>query len=172
MRNLKRLAAVVLSLLPILLLGASSHAQDDAKPNVVAEGSKVSVEYTLTLNDGTVADSNVGEEALVYEQGKSQILPSLESALVGLAVGDSKKVDLSAEQGYGVVDPARFETVPANTLPEDARVAGTQLVAQAPNGQQIPVRVHEVKGEEIVIDLNHPLAGQALHFDIKILSID
>jgi len=149
-----------------------THAQDEEKPTAVTEGSKVSIEYTLKLDDGTVADTNVGGEAMTYTQGASQILPALESELAGLEVGDSKHVALSAVQGYGEVDDSLYETVPASAIPEDARKVGTQLLAQSPTGQQRPVRVHEVKGEEIVMDLNHPLAGQALAFDVKVLAIE
>ena len=157
-------------LLPSLsLLGASAL---QAEEPVIADGSQVSIEYTLTLTDGTVADTNVGGEALVYKQGTSQILPALEKQLSGLKVGESKQVSLTAGDSYGAVDPALFQAVPLASIPEDARTPGTQLVAQAPTGEQRPVRVHEVKGEEIIIDLNHPLAGQALRFDIKVLAIE
>lgn len=139
---------------------------------MIEEGSRVSIEYTLKLDDGTVADSNVGGEAVTFEQGKSQILPSVERELLGLAAGDSKTISLTPEEGYGPVDPELFQTVPATAVPEDARREGAQLLAQSPSGEQRPVRVHEVKGEEIVIDLNHPLAGQSLHFDIRVLSVE
>ncbi len=139
---------------------------------VVADGSKVSIEYTLTLDDGEVADTNVGRDPLTYEQGKGQILPALEKALVGLGVGASKKVELSADQGYGPVRPELYETVEASQIPEEARSVGTMLVAQAPDGQQRPVRVHEVNDDQVVLDLNHPLAGKALHFSIKVLAIE
>jgi len=100
------------------------------------------------------------------------MLPALESQLTGLKAGASKKVDLSAEQGYGPVRPELFQTVETSQIPEEARQAGMVLMAQDANGQQRPVRVHEVKEDAIVLDLNHPLAGKALHFDIKVLTIE
>ena len=139
---------------------------------MIIDGSRVSIEYTLTLSDGSVADTNVGGEALIYEQGASQILPALEAALLGLAVGDSKQVSLDAAQGYGEVDSQLFQKVPASAVPEDARTVGTQLMARSPSGETQPVRVHALEGEEIVMDLNHPLAGQALVFEVKIVAID
>lgn len=144
--------------------------QDTEEPRVVEEGRRVAIEYTLTV-DGEVADTNVGGEPVVFEQGNHQILPALEEALEGLSPGDTKEVSLSAEEGYGPVDPERFETIPAESVPEEARKAGAQLMARTPEGQPLPVRVHEVKGEEIVMDFNHPLAGRPLHFDIKILEV-
>lgn len=139
---------------------------------MIEDGSKVSIEYTLTLDDGSTADTNVGGEPLVYNQGQQEILPALEEALVGLAAGDTKKVMLTAEEGYGLVDPDGFQDVEPDIVPEDARTVGTMLVASDPEGNQQPIRVHEVADDKIVLDFNHPLAGEALTFDIKILGIE
>lgn len=155
------------------LASSSAIAEEDAKETPVIEaGSQVSIEYTLTLEGGEVADTNVGGAPLTYQQGSGQILPALEEELLGMAVGATKKVDLTAEQGYGPVNDELYDTVEASLIPEESRTVGAMLVAQAPNGQQRPVRVHEVKDDEIVLDLNHPLAGKDLHFAIKILAID
>lgn len=167
--------AVSLALTAPAALGEEKPADEkgDAKRSeVIADGSKVSIEYTLTLDGGEVADTNVGRDPLTYEQGAGQLLPALEAELAGLGVGDAKKVDLSAEQGYGPVRDELYHTVPASEIPEESRNVGAVLIAQAAEGQQRPVRVHEVKGEQIVIDLNHPLAGKSLHFAIKVLAID
>ena len=139
---------------------------------MIEEGSTVSIEYTLTLDDGDTADTNVGGEALVYNQGQQEILPALEEALIGLEVGDTKKVVLTAEEGYGLVDPDGFQDVEPDLVPEDARTEGIMLVASDPEGNQQPIRVHEVGEDKIVLDFNHPLAGQALNFDIKIIGIE
>jgi FKBP-type peptidyl-prolyl cis-trans isomerase 2 len=156
----------------LLFAAACASAADEAGGRKIAEGSKVSIEYTLKLDDGTTADSNVGGAPLVYEQGKGQILPSLEKELAGLGVNDSKKVELSPEQGYGKVDPEAIQKVPAEMIPEEARQPGVQLVAEDAAGQKRPVRVKAVEGDQVVVDLNHPLAGQKLYFDVKILAIE
>ena len=150
--------------------GAPEAKKDEAA--VVKDGSTVSIEYTLTLDGGEVADTNVGRDPLTYEQGAGQLLPALEAEIEGLGIGATKEVELSAEQGYGPVRDELYDTVEAGQIPEEARTVGAVLVAQAANGQQRQVRVHEVKGDEIVLDLNHPLAGKDLHFAIKVLSID
>ena len=168
MKN-SRAACVAVAL--SLLAGTASTAEDET-PTKIGEGSKVSIEYTLKLDDGSTADSNVGGAPLVYEQGKGQILPSLEKELVGLGVNDTKTLKLSPEQGYGAVDPAAIQKVPASVIPEEARKPGAQLMAQDSQGQQRPVRVKAVEGDQVVVDMNHPLAGQTLHFDIKILAIE
>lgn len=139
---------------------------------MIEKGNAVSIEYTLKLSDGTTVDTNVGEDPLVYTQGESEILPVLEEALLGLKVDDTKQVQLTPEQGYGVIDPAGYQEVEFDVVPEDAREVGTMLVATAPDGQEQPIRVREVKEETVVLDFNHPLAGEALNFDIKILSIE
>jgi FKBP-type peptidyl-prolyl cis-trans isomerase 2 len=154
----------------LALLPALAAAEDKAP--VVEDGRTVSIEYTLTLADGTTADTNVGKEPLQYKQGGDQLLPALEAELAGLGVGATKKVTLSPEKGYGVVDPALYQEVDANLIPEEGRTAGTQLVSEDATGQQHVVRVREIKGDKVVIDFNHPLAGQTLEFDIKILAIE
>lgn len=163
-------SALVSAVLCVWTLHGSARAEEQT--TVVTDGQRVSIEYTLKLADGSVADTNVGGEPLSYTQGASQILPALESQLLGMKIGESKQVSLTAAQGYGEVDDALFQTVPASAVPEEARKVGAQLLAQSSTGQPRPVRVHEVAGEEIVIDLNHPLAGEALAFEVKILAIE
>ena len=138
---------------------------------MVEDGKQIGIEYTLTLDDGTQVDSNVGGQPMLYEQGSHQILPALEQALAGLRVGDTKKVDLTAEQGYGPVHPEGIQEVDASLIPEDARVAGAMLVADDGAGNRRQVRVKEVKGDKVVMDLNHPLAGKALHFAVRIVTV-
>lgn len=139
---------------------------------MIEDGNRVSIEYTLELEDGSVADSNVGGDPLHYEHGQGQILRALETSLVGLEVDERKKVTLSPAQGYGDVDPDAFQTVPLAHIPENAREVGAQLISESPSGQRQLIRVSEVLETEAVLDLNHPLAGQTLVFDIKVLSIE
>jgi FKBP-type peptidyl-prolyl cis-trans isomerase SlyD len=139
---------------------------------VVAKGRNVSIEFTLSDDAGKVTETNVGKKPLVYEHGSGTMLPALEAALVGLAAGATKAVDLTAEQGYGPVRQDLFHTVDATSIPEQARSVGSVVIAQSQAGEQRPVRVHEVNGDKIVLDMNHPLAGKKLHFAIKILSVE
>lgn len=164
--------AVSLALAAPAAIGEEEAPPAEKEAAVIESGSTVSIEYTLILDGGEVADTNVGRDPLTYEQGAGQLLPALEAELVGLGVGASKEVDLSAEQGYGPVRPELYQTVAASEIPEESRSVGAVLIAQAAEGQQRPVRVHEVKGDEVVIDLNHPLAGKDLHFAIKVLAVD
>ncbi len=160
------------SLTLLALLVGSPLAEESEDEKVVKSGKQVSIQYTLKLDDGTTADTNVGGEPLSYQAGAEEILPALDQALVGMKVEESKTVTLPPEQGYGPVDPAKFETVELSAIPEIARKPGAQLVAQDPNGNQLPVRVHEVSESIIVLDLNHPLAGKNLNFEVKILGVE
>lgn len=138
---------------------------------MIEDGKKVSVEYTLKLEDGSTADSNVGRDPLVYEQGAQEILPAFERAVSGMALDETSEFVLSPDEGYGPVDPALRQEVRSEVVPEEARHAGAQLISQDAQGNQRPVRVHEVRGESVVLDLNHPLAGRTLHFQVKVVGI-
>ncbi len=139
---------------------------------MIENGKKVSIEYTLTLDDGTVADSNVGEDPLTFTQGEGQILPALEKVFVGLALEDTKKVKLTPEEGYGHHDPEAFQKTEPTSIPEELRVVGTTLIARTPEGEEMPVKVTEVSEEHVLIDFNHPLAGQNLNFEVKVVGIE
>lgn len=152
---------------------AEEATQEPRKPQedvrVIQEGSTVSIEYKLTLDDGTEVDTNVGKDPLVYQQGQGQIIPGLEREMVGLHSGDSKTVKVSVQDGYGEIDPDAFREVASEQVPEDARKEGSLLMAQ---GHNAPIRVHEVREDTIVLDFNHPLAGQSLNFDVKVISVE
>jgi FKBP-type peptidyl-prolyl cis-trans isomerase 2 len=143
-----------------------------APHTVVEKGSKVAVEYTLSLPGGEFVESNSGKEPLTYEQGAGKMLPAFEAQVNGLKPGATKEFDLAPEQAYGPVRKELYQTVDAAQIPEEARKVGTRLMAKAESGQQRPVRVAEVKGDKVVLDLNHPLAGKKLHFAVKVLSVE
>jgi len=155
-----------------LALPFTAASAEEVKPAAVADGRKVSVEYTLTLEDGTTADTNVGGEPLVFEQGAHQILPALEEALDGMKVSESRKVTLPPEKGYGAVVPELVQEVDLQLVPEEGRFAGAQLAAQDEDGNQRFAVVREVREGTVLVDLNHPLAGRTLVFDVKVLSIE
>ena len=160
-----------------LLLGLSSNAvaqnpaAQDPAAIAIKEGSRVKLEYTLTDDAGKVLDSNKGAEPFAYTHGSRQIVPGLESSLAGLRAGDTKKVTVKPEDGYGKVDPKAEIEVGRERVPADVKV-GSELTGRAANGETRAVRVKEVKDKSVVLDLNHPLAGKTLVFDVRILSVD
>ena len=139
---------------------------------MIKSGKKVSMEYTVFLADGTQIDSNVGEEPLIFVHGMHQVFPALEDAIIGLKAGDTKQVLLQAEQAYGPVVPEAYREVDLETVPAPYRYAGAVLGVQDPSGGVYPIRVHEVRQDKIVLDFNHPLAGQALRFDVRIMGVN
>jgi len=107
---------------------------------VIENGQSVSIEYTLKLDDGTAVDTNVGEEPLTYTQGGSEILPALEEALADQAVGDTKEVKLTAEQGYGPIDTEAYQEVELDMVPEDAGLLAPCWLPPTPKASSNPSR--------------------------------
>jgi FKBP-type peptidyl-prolyl cis-trans isomerase SlyD len=145
-------------------------AVSEALHSVIGEGTRVSIEYVLTTDDGTIVDNNDGD-LLVYDHGDSPLLPAVEEALLGLSRGDAKRVTLEAEDAFGPVDPELVKAVPSAGIPEASRTVGSEFSWRFPEGTSYIVRVKEVKGDELVVDFNHPLAGKRLHFDIEIVAV-
>ena len=137
------------------------------------EGDSVKIHYTGTLDDGTQFDSSAGRDPLAFELGSGQVIPGFDKAVDGMAVGDSKTVNIPAEDAYGPHQPAMVQDVPKSALPDDLEPAeGMGLQAQGPDGQLVNLVITEVKNESITVDGNHPLAGKALNFDIELVSVD
>lgn len=145
--------------------------QDPLEQNIVKDGSTVTLEYTLSGEDGAVIESNKGKAPLKYIHGRRQIIRGLERGLAGMKTGEEKSIQVRPEDGYGVVDPKAFREFPRDKLPPEASHVGTVLTARTPDGQAMPVRVHEVKENMIVLDFNHPLAGKTLNFEVKVADI-
>ena len=171
MRTHESLRVASLAALAAVALPLAASAEEE-KVAVVEDGRRVSIEYTLSFDDGTDPETNVGAEPMVFRQGGHEIPPALESALAGMKVGESRKVTLDPAKGYGERDPRLLQEVDVAQIPEGARVAGTELTAEDSEGHQRTVRVHEVRADKIVVDLNHPLAGKTLHFDVKVVKIE
>jgi FKBP-type peptidyl-prolyl cis-trans isomerase SlyD len=155
----------------LLWAPATGFAQD-AAPARVGAGKRVSIVYTVRLEDGTLAASNVGSEPRVYTQGAGEILPGLERALEGLAVGDSRQGTLAAKDAYGEIDAQLFQEVETSRIPEQDRRVGAKLFYREGAGQPRVVRVHEVRGDRITIDMNHPYAGSDVRYDVTVLKIE
>jgi len=138
----------------------------------VKSGDTVRVHYTGTLTDGQTFDSSEGKDPLEFTVGSGQIIPGLDSAVEGMAVGDKKTVEVPVDQAYGQPDPNAQQAVPRTDIPEDIPLdLGTQLQVQTPQGQVMPVTVVEVTEEQVTLDANHPLAGKDLTFAIELVEI-
>lgn len=133
----------------------------------IADGMLVTLEYTLTLPDKSVADTNVGKEPFSYTQGSHLIVPGLEKALTGMKPGEKKRVVVPPDQAYGAYDASKRLTVPKTKVPADAKVGS---VLQDKAGRVL--RVVEATSDSVILDANHPLAGKELTFDVKILTVE
>ena len=153
-----------------IALGHQEDIQSGTKS--ISPGKKVSLEFTLILDDGTHVQSNVGQEPMVYTHGAQQIIPGLERQLLGMRVGERKRIVVLPEEGYGPVDPKRTQEVEIDKIPEEARKVGAKLTGRGPQGQMMYAEVKEIKGDTAVLDLNHPLAGKKLTFDVKVLKVE
>ncbi|WP_417523055.1 FKBP-type peptidyl-prolyl cis-trans isomerase [Marinovum sp.] len=138
----------------------------------VKSGDTVAIHYTGTLADGATFDSSQGRDPLEFTVGSGQIIPGLDKALPGMAVGEKKVVDVPADEAYGQADPNARQAVPRADIPADIPLdLGTQLQVQTPTGQAMPVTVVEVTDEQVTLDANHPLAGKDLTFAIELVEI-
>ncbi len=152
-------------------MAVQAGSQKGEKAMTVSSGTRVSIEYTLRLEDKAVIDTNVGSEPLTYVQGSDQIVPGLQKGLEGMRIGESKQVTIKPEEGYGAVNPKDFIEVKKEQVPQDALTVGAQLEGRDDSGRPFYARVVEVKNQTVVLDLNHPLTGKTLFFEVKILDI-
>lgn len=137
----------------------------------IAEKLVVTLNYTLTDNDGEIIDQAL-DGSFVYLHGAQNIIPGLEKALADKSVGDKITIKIPPEEGYGLRDESRIEEVPRNMFPEDHEVGpGMVFHAEGPNGEMITVTVIEVTEETVKIDSNHALAGIDLNFDVEVIGI-
>ncbi len=130
----------------------------------------VTLEYTLKNDKGEVLDASEGGEPLAYLHGASTIIPGLEKALEGKNPGDTLQVTVGPDEAYGQRDEKLVQNMPVRKLPEKKIVAGMQFRVQTEQGPRF-LTVKSVKGDYATVDLNHPLAGMTLHFDVKVASI-
>lgn len=137
----------------------------------IADNHVVTLNYTLTDNDGKVIDQ-ANDGSFAYLHGAQNIIPGLETALTGKSVGDQVKVKVPPEEGYGERDEARIETVPREMFPEGEDInPGMVFHAQGPNGEMIMVTVLDANDQSVKIDANHALAGVELNFDVEVMGI-
>ena len=141
-------------------------------PEIIADDVVVTIEYTLRNAGGEVLDSSDGDEPLSYLHGYQNIVPGLEAALTGKKKGDVVKIAVPPEEGYGVRDPAAVRELERDAFPPDADLRpGIQFVAELEDGEHMPMWVLAVDDEHVHIDMNHPLAGETLHFEVTVLEL-
>lgn len=140
---------------------------------VATKGSRVKVHYTGKLNDGTVFDSSENREPLEFVLGAGNMIQGFDAAVQGMELGSQKSVLIPSDEAYGEKRDDMMVDIPIDQVPADIKPeVGMDLSIQNQEGQPMPVKVVNVDAEKITLDANHPLAGQDLTFDIKLIEID
>ncbi len=137
----------------------------------VEAGKMVCLDYALSLADGTLIDSTEGSGLWTYVHGHTRMPPGLAKGLEGLEVGDHTRLELSPEEAFGPIDPAALQEIPKEVIPPSALRVGFTSEVPGPDGSLIPVRIHAIHADSVTIDLNHPLAGKHVIFEVTIRHI-
>jgi FKBP-type peptidyl-prolyl cis-trans isomerase SlyD len=142
-------------------------------PDHIAEDVVVSMQYRLSLDDGSLVEESTADEPLVYLHGHQNIIVGLEQALQGMAVGDHKEIVVEPAEAYGEYDEDDMEQVNHADMPPgfEPEVGMLLEVHDEEADEDFVAIVKEVNDEGMLLDFNHPLAGQRLHFDITIQSL-
>jgi peptidylprolyl isomerase len=137
-----------------------------------AQGDTVTVHYTGTLDSGEVFDSSRGREPLEFQIGAGQVIVGFDRGVEGLAVGETRQVRIEPDAAYGDPQDHLVIEVPPEQFPEEVDpTVGQQIQVQVAPGQQHVARIIDVADEAVRLDLNHPLAGETLTFDVELVSI-
>ena len=131
----------------------------------------VTIHYTLRDKAGKTIDSSIKGEPLTYLEGVGNIIPGLESALTSASVGEKKSVSVKASDGYGERSTEHFVTVPRTQFPKDLQIKVGDTFQSGSGHHARPFSVSEIRGDEIILDGNHPMAGQDLHFEVEVMEI-
>jgi FKBP-type peptidyl-prolyl cis-trans isomerase SlyD len=137
----------------------------------VQDGVVVSIEYTLHV-DGELLDKSEGQGPLQFLAGHGNIIPGLESEMRGMKIGESKDVVVQPADGYGEFDDEAFMNVPRDQFPKDMELKeGVELTVRDDEGNARYARVDNIEGDTVTLNFNHPLAGDELHFYVKVVSL-
>jgi FKBP-type peptidyl-prolyl cis-trans isomerase SlyD len=168
----KRLAVFLFLTLGLSGQFSLSAAAEKAKSErAVRDGLMVSLEYTLKSPDGKLLETNKGKEPLRYIHGQRMMIPGLERELTGMKVGGEKHVTVKPEDAYGNVNPDAVQEFAKEKLPPNALKVGAVIAGRSPDGAVVPMTVREIREKTVVMDMNHPMAGKTLVFDVKVLDI-
>ena len=138
----------------------------------VQKGDTVNVHYHGKLKDGSTFDSSEGREPLQFTAGEGHVIKGFDDAVLNMNVGDKKTVDIPVEHAYGERNDDMMMEYPISDFPADMQPrVGMELQMSDDAGNIFPVVVTEVREEIVILDANHPLAGQELVFDLELVSI-
>jgi len=137
----------------------------------IGNNTVVSFQYLLRNDKQEALDSSTPEDPLVYLHGTGELIQGLEQAMAGKTAGEEFSISIPPEDGYGEQDPALIELVPADAFDGMDIEPGMQLQGEDPQGNPLLVQIEKIDGDQVTVNRNHFLAGQTLHFDIKIENV-
>ncbi len=141
--------------------------------NTIQPGSRVTLQYTLSLADGTVVDSTHAGEPATYTVGNGELIEFLEQRLLGLQVGERRHFEISAMESQMPATSEAVQSLSRGDFPGGMVLAPGQVIGfETPNGQEVPGLILSVSDTEVQIDFSHPLAGRDLIFDVEILAVE
>ena len=140
---------------------------------VVKKGDKIKVEYTGTLEDGSIFDSSDKHDTPIeFTVGSGKLIKGFEDAVVGMKLGEEKEIKIPPEEAYGLHNPEFVKDMPRHIFPENKQIQkGMLFQVSLESGRQIPVWISKISENSVTVDLNPPLAGKTLTFKIKIVEI-
>ncbi len=144
----------------------------DIEALTIGPGSRVTMHFTLSLKDGTVADSTEDGEPMTFSMGDGTLIEGLEMVLYGLKTGDKQSLEIGPRDTFGFPDEESFHTLPRSEFAAELPLEeGVILGFNTPSGEEVPGTIREVRDDEVLVDFNHPLAGRPVIFDVEILDI-
>lgn len=158
--------ALIIVILIVIYLATSNNNSP-----VVATGDNVSVYYTGTLTNGTVFDSNVGQDPLKFTVGSGEVIQGFDQAVIGMKLNETKNITIPANDAYGPVNPNLIVKVPISEFGNQSVHVGETVSQQSSDGQQVPGVITALNSTTATVDFNSPLAGQTLIFSIKVVAI-
>lgn len=137
-------------------------------------GDNVQVHYKGTLPDGQTFDSSEGREPLAFQLGSGQVIKGFDDGVTGMGVGDKKTIHIPNEDAYGPLNEEMIINFDRSQIPDEIplEIGGTLNMHQEGNGQVVPVVIREITDEFVLLDANHPLAGQDLIFELELVGIN
>jgi FKBP-type peptidyl-prolyl cis-trans isomerase SlpA len=144
----------------------------DVEALTIGPGCEVTMHFQLTLEDGTVADSTIDHDPIQFVMGDGSLIEGLELALYGLKVGDKQVLTIEPREAFGFPDEESIHQMPKSEFPAEMNIEEGMIIEfDTPSGERVPGALKEIKGDTVVVDFNHPLAGHEITFDVEIIDI-
>lgn len=142
-------------------------------PLAIGPGTRVTLHFTIALPSGEEVDSTWNRRPATFEVGDGNLLPGFEHALYGLVAGDTRRLDIAPEEGFGMPHPDNVQTMNREAFPPDLTLEEGLMVSFADAARaELPGVIKRIDGERVEVDFNHPLAGRALIFDVNIIRVE